>query len=96
MQIVEKLAAEVGGIRRFGSAALDLAYVAAGRLDGYWEFALKPWDISAGALLVKEAGGLVGDPNGTEKYLETGNIVAGNPKIFKHLLQVIQPLMKEK
>ena len=79
------------GIRRAGSAALDLAYVAAGRLDGFWEFALNPWDMAAGVLLVEEAGGLVGDFDGGFDYLENGNILAANPKLFKNMLQLIQP-----
>lgn len=79
------------GIRRPGSAALDLAYVATGRLDGFWEIALNDWDMAAGALLVTEAGGLVSDFSGGEDYLETGNIVAGTPKVFKEILQTIQP-----
>ena len=78
-------------IRRAGAASLDLAYVAAGRLDGYWEIGLKPWDIAGGALLVLEAGGLVGDFGGGNDFLQSGNIVAGNPKIFKALLQEMQP-----
>ncbi|MBI5618496.1 MAG: inositol monophosphatase [Gammaproteobacteria bacterium] len=77
------------GIRRGGSASLDLAFVACGRLDGYWEFRLKPWDIAAGALLVLEAGGLVDDPKSTSKYLDSGNVVAGNPQIFRHLLTTL-------
>lgn len=79
------------GIRRAGSAALDLAYVAAGRLDGFWEFGLSPWDIAAGALLITEAGGLVGDLRGEADYMQTGNIVAGTPKVFVQLLQVLSP-----
>lgn len=82
------------GIRRAGSAVLDLAYVAAGRLDGFWEFGLKPWDIAAGSLMIREAGGLISDFVGTENYLESGNIVTGNPKIFKIMLQTIQPALK--
>ena len=78
-------------IRRAGAASLDLAYVAAGRLDGYWEIGLKPWDMAGGALLVLEAGGLVGDFGGGNDYLRTGNIVAGSPKVFKTLLQELQP-----
>lgn len=78
------------GIRRPGSAALDLAYVAAGRFDGFWEFDLNIWDMAAGILLVEEAGGIVGDFNGGFGYLEDGNIIAANPKIFKHMLKVIQ------
>ena len=78
-------------IRRAGAASLDLAYVAAGRLDGYWEIGLKPWDIAGGALLVLEAGGLVSDFVGGNDFLQSGNTVAGNPKIFKALLQEMQP-----
>ena len=81
---------QASGIRRAGSAALDLAYVAARRFDGFWEFDLAPWDIAAGALLVQEAGGLVSDVEGAENYLTTGNIIAGNPKIFKAILQTIR------
>ena len=79
------------GIRRPGSAALDLAYVAAGRLDGFWEIGLQPWDMAAGALLVQEAGGLVSDFGGGNDFMETGNLVAGNPKVFKAMLQAIRP-----
>jgi len=77
------------GVRRTGSAALDLAYVASGRLDGFWEFGLKPWDIAAGSLIVQEAGGLVSDLKGGENYLLHGDIVAATPKVFKSLLQTI-------
>ncbi len=79
------------GIRRPGSAALDLAFVAAGRMDGFWEIGLNDWDMAAGALLVKEAGGLIGDFGGGEDYLETGNVIAGTPKVFKEILQTISP-----
>ena len=79
------------GVRRTGAATLDLAYVAAGRLDGFWEFGLSPWDMAAGALLITEAGGLVGDLSGENRYLETGNIIAGNPKVFVELLKAISP-----
>ena len=65
--------------------------MAAGRLDGYWEIGLKPWDVAGGALLVLEAGGLVGDFAGGNDFLQSGNVVAGNPKIFKALLQEMQP-----
>lgn len=78
-------------MRRAGSAALDLAYVAAGRLDGFWEAKLNSWDIAAGALLVQEAGGLVGDFQGGNDFMKSGDIVAANAKIFKGLLQVIKP-----
>jgi myo-inositol-1(or 4)-monophosphatase len=78
---------EVAGFRRCGAAALDLAYVAAGRFDGYFEAGLQIWDIAAGALLVTEAGGLVGDYEGGHDYLSRGDIVVSNPKLFKPLLQ---------
>ncbi len=84
------------GIRRAGSAALDLAYVAAGRLDGFWEFGLKRWDMAAGALLILEAGGFVSDALGGESYLDKGDIVAGNPKIAKKMLQTLHPLIDGK
>jgi myo-inositol-1(or 4)-monophosphatase len=77
-------------VRRFGSAALDLAYVAAGRSDGFWEIGLKPWDIAAGTLLVREAGGFVGDLAGGDRFMESGDIVAANPKLFKLMIQGIR------
>jgi myo-inositol-1(or 4)-monophosphatase len=77
-------------VRRPGAAALDLAAVAAGRFDGFWEIGLSPWDMAAGVLLVTEAGGLVTDFEGNDKFMERGHIVAGSPKIFAQLLQVIQ------
>ncbi|MDO9051029.1 MAG: inositol monophosphatase family protein [Methylotenera sp.] len=83
------------GIRRPGSAALDLAYVAAGWTDGFFEINLSAWDIAAGGLLVQEAGGIVGDFEGNESWLKTGNIVAGNPKIFAQMVQVLSPHLTE-
>jgi myo-inositol-1(or 4)-monophosphatase len=77
------------GIRRPGAAALDLAWVAAGRTDGFWEIGLSPWDMAAGALLVREAGGLVGDFAGEEKFMESGRIVASNAKLFSSMLKAI-------
>jgi len=77
------------GIRRPGAAALDLAYVAAGRLDGFWEIGLSPWDMAAGSLLILEAGGLVSDFKGEAAYLEEGRIVCGAPKIFPQLLNLV-------
>ncbi len=79
------------GIRRAGSAALDLAYVAAGRLDGFWELDLNIWDIAAGVLLIEEAGGIVSGINGKPDHLQTGHVVAANPKVFKAMLQTIKP-----
>jgi myo-inositol-1(or 4)-monophosphatase len=81
------------GIRRPGAAALDLAYVAAGRLDGFWEIGLKQWDMAAGVLLIQEAGGLVSDFSGGNDYLDSGNIIAANPKVFKAMLQKLQPIV---
>ena len=78
-------------IRRTGSAALDLAYVAAGRFDGYWEIGLKPWDMAAGALLVREAGGLVTDFNGEKTFMDTGNLVASNIKVGAEIVKTIAP-----
>lgn len=80
-----------GDVRRAGAATLDLAYVACGRLDGFWEMGLKIWDIAAGQLLVKEAGGMICDPQGGEDYLKTGNIVAANPVIMRQFLKTIKP-----
>ncbi|HHM05940.1 MAG TPA: inositol monophosphatase [Gammaproteobacteria bacterium] len=82
---------QTAGIRRAGSAALDLAYVAAGRLDGFWEIGLKPWDMAAGVLLVQEAGGYVGDLRGGERYLDSGHLVAGSPKVYEAMLKAIAP-----
>ncbi|MDD5176480.1 MAG: inositol monophosphatase family protein [Sterolibacterium sp.] len=91
LAIFRELTQKTAGLRRPGAASLDLAYVAAGRLDGFWEFGLSPWDMAAGALLISEAGGLVGDLNGEPNYLSSGNIVGGNPKVFAQILQVIAP-----
>jgi myo-inositol-1(or 4)-monophosphatase len=81
---------QCAGIRRAGAAALDLAYVAAGRLDGFWEFGLKPWDIAAGSLLVLEAGGIVCDEQGKDNYIKTGHILASTPKIGGALLSLMK------
>ncbi len=89
LAVFKDLAKRTSGIRRAGSAALDLAYVACGRFDGFWEFGVLPWDIAAGCLLITEAGGLVSDLSGGENHLKTGNVVAGTPKIFAQILQVI-------
>ena len=78
------------GIRRPGAAALDLAWVACGRIDGFWEIGLSPWDMAAGALLVREAGGLIGDLEGNEGYLDSGRVVATNPKLFAAFLKLLK------
>ena len=78
------------GIRRFGSAALDLAWVAAGRYDGFWEYGLQQWDIAAGTLIVREAGGFVSDFSSRDTILQTGNIVAANAGLHVSLLKMLQ------
>ena len=82
--------AQVAGLRRFGAAALDLAWIAAGRLDGYWERDIKPWDMAAGSILVREAGGFVSDCDGGTDMFAKGHIVAGNEAIQKELLWVLK------
>jgi len=83
------------GVRRAGSAALDLAYVAAGRLDGFWEAQLKPWDMAAGCLLVQEAGGYVSDFSNQAHHFENGDVIAGTPKVHHALVEIIQPLVEK-
>lgn len=92
LHVFKEVFLEVSGIRRAGSAALDLAYVAAGRVQGFWEIGLKPWDIAAGALLIHEVGGTVTDFWSREAYLENGHIVAGTPQVHGFLLEKIEPL----
>lgn len=89
---LKAMAQDSAGIRRAGSAALDLAYVAAGRLDGFWEFALNPWDVAAGVVLVVEAGGRVGDLSGGSDYLRSGDILAASPKVFEAMNASLRPL----
>lgn len=88
-KVFQTLVPLCGDIRRAGAATLDLAYVACGRLDGFWEYGLKLWDIAAGALLIKEAGGLVCDPQGGEDYLNTGDILAANPSLIRQFIKLI-------
>ncbi len=84
-----RLMPQVAGVRRFGSAALDLAWVAAGRYDGYWELGLNRWDIAAGIVLVREAGGMVTDPAGGDTFYDQGNLVCGNPALHPKLREVV-------
>lgn len=95
MQMFECVVRQTAGVRRAGSAALDLAYVAAGRLDGFWEMGLKEWDIAAGALLIQEAGGLVGYLDGRPGLPEDGNILAGGEKVFEALAKEFKPLLAQ-
>lgn len=93
LETMRVLIPQTAGVRRAGSAALDLAYVAAGRLDGFWEFGLKPWDMAAGILLIEEAGGLVGDLSGGPNHMRSGNVLAGSPKVFKHMAQRLRSVL---
>jgi len=81
------------GIRRAGAASLDLAYIACGRLDGFWELGLKPWDMAAGVLLIQEAGGMNSEISGGDKFLDSGNIVSANPEIHGGMLNKLNPGM---
>lgn len=90
LNIFQEFFTDVADMRRGGSAALDLAYVAAGRMDGFWEFGLKPWDIAAGELLLKESGAMMTDFNGGNDYFKSGDVVAANPKLLKEMLTVIR------
>ena len=92
---LNNLTDQVAGIRRFGSAALDLAYVAAGRFDGFWERGLKPWDVAGGAVLVREAGGRVEGLNGTN-FMESGDIVAANPSLCPKLAERVEGRLNKK
>jgi len=91
LEMFKALFPETAGIRRAGAAALDLAYVAAGRLDGFWEIGLSEWDIAAGALLVREAGGIISDFSGGSDFLETGNVVCAAPRLHPVMLAAIRP-----
>lgn len=86
MSGLKALMQTTAGVRRAGAASLDLAYVACGRLDAFWEYGLKEWDVAAGALLILEAGGMVSEPDGGDRYLQTGNILAATPKLMDALL----------
>ncbi len=87
--VFRELTKKTSGIRRPGSAAIDLAYVAAGKYDGFWESGLKPWDIAAGALIVQEAGGIIADFKGGTNYLNSGQVIAANPGIYDELLSIV-------
>ena len=91
----KEVAMNTAGIRRAGAASLDLAYVAAGRMDGFFELGLKSWDIAAGDLIVREAGGMVCDMGGGHNFLKSGNVVAGNIKVMKALVTTISPHLPE-
>ena len=87
---LKNLMQKSAGVRRAGAAALDLAYVACGRLDAFWELGLSPWDMAAGVLMIQEAGGLVGDTRGDDGFMESGEIACATPKIFPTLLEALR------
>lgn len=89
-EMLDRVSAETSGVRRFGSAALDLAYVAAGRFDGLWEFALSPWDIAAGLAILREAGGIVSEVDGGNAMMESGDILAANGRLHEKLRRLLE------
>ena len=95
LEIFSEFTQKVAGIRRPGAAALDLAYVACGRLDGFWEFGLRPWDIAAGILLIQESGGLFGNLIPNQDMIESGNIIAGNRRVFGQMKEIISKYDKQ-
>ena len=88
-EMLDRVSAETAGVRRFGSAALDLAYVAAGRFDGFWEFALSPWDIAAGLAILREAGGIVSEVDGGDAMMTSGDILASNGHLHEELRRLL-------
>jgi len=90
MRMLKNIMLSTSGVRRPGAAALDLAWVAAGRLDAFWEIGLSPWDMAAGALLVREAGGLIADLDGEDRFLDSGRVLASNAKLFAAVMQTLK------
>lgn len=95
LRMLREVMIETAGVRRPGSAALDLCYLAAGRVDGFWELGLSKWDVAAGTLIIREAGGRISDFQGTDKFLESGNIVGGTPKVYAALSKLLAPMAKD-
>ena len=95
LRMLQKAIASTSGVRRAGSAALDLCYVAAGRLDAYWETGLAPWDLAAGTLIVREAGGIVSGLDGSENFLDAGHVLCGNPKIYAGIAKLFSNEIRE-
>lgn len=95
LEMLRAVMIETAGVRRPGSAALDLCYLAAGRVDGFWELGLSQWDIAAGALIIREAGGRISDFRGTDRFLESGNLVAGTPKVYAALSKLLAPMARD-
>jgi len=95
LKMMKMMIESTAGLRRPGAAALDLAYVAAGFYDGFWEVGLNPWDVAAGSLLIQEAGGLIGDLAGEGEFLHGGQVIAGSPKIFAQMVTALKPFRLE-
>ena len=95
LQMMKVMITQTAGLRRPGAAALDLAYVAAGFYDGFWEVGLNPWDVAAGSLLVLEAGGLIGDLSGNDDYLHGAQVIAANPKVFAQMVATLAPFRED-
>lgn len=95
MRMLRQIMRRTSGVRRPGAAALDLAYVAAGRLDGFWEFGLKPWDIAAGALLIEEAGGWISGLEPDTDCMDTGHVLAGAPKVYAELRKLFEDILRQ-
>jgi myo-inositol-1(or 4)-monophosphatase len=94
LKMLRAVMIETAGVRRPGSAALDLCYLASGRVDGFWELGLSKWDVAAGALIIREAGGRISDFHGTDRFLDSGNIVAGTPKVYAALSKLLAPMAR--
>jgi len=94
LDMLGKVVLNTSGVRRAGAAALDLCYVAAGRLDGFWEMGLQPWDLAAGTLIIREAGGMVTGLDGSEGFMESGHVLTGTPKIYRDLAKLCGPEIK--
>jgi len=95
MDMLGKVIRSTSGVRRPGAAALDLAYVAAGRLDAFWETCLEPWDLAAGSLLIREAGGMISGLDGSENFLSTGHVLTGTPRIYREIAKLCGPEIKK-
>jgi myo-inositol-1(or 4)-monophosphatase len=91
MKMMKAMIEQTAGLRRPGAAALDLAYVAAGFYDAFWEVGLNAWDVAAGSLLIQEAGGLIGDLSGESEFLHGGQVIAATPKIFAQMVTALSP-----
>jgi myo-inositol-1(or 4)-monophosphatase len=95
MAMLGKTIRSTSGVRRAGAAALDLCYVAAGRLDAFFETGLAPWDLAAGSLIIREAGGIISGLDGSESFMDSGHVLTGTPKIYAALAKLCAPEIKE-